>query len=105
MNDKEEKDWQIRFNHNWELKDGSLYPSRASIYLLDGINKAFKIDDSNRHLLTMLAGSSLFQGIYDDIAEKMNNGEMTEVDAIKKLNELGKTIGEEIAAGREVINE
>lgn len=102
MSDEEEKDWQMRFNHNWELEDGSLYPSRASMYLLDGINKAYKIDDSNRHLLAMLAGSSLFQGMYDAIAEMINKGEMAEVEAVKKLNELGKTIGEEIATGREV---
>ena len=102
MSDEEEKDWQMRFNHNWKLEDGSLYPSRASMYLLDGINKAYKVDDSNRHLLTMLAGSSLFQGMYDAIAEMIDKGEMTEVEAVKKLNELGKTIGKEIATGREV---
>lgn len=102
MNDEEEKDWQMRFNNNWKIEDGSLYPSRASMYLLDGINKSYKVDDSNRHLLTMLAGSSLFQGMYDAIAEMINKGKTTEVEAVKKLNELGKTIGEEIATGREV---
>lgn len=92
----DEEEWKMRFYANVKLENGSMLPSRASIYVLTGINKEYKLTDENRQIITMLAGSSLFQDAYKTMAEKIEKGEMTEVECAKQLEKMGEEYGKEL---------
>lgn len=96
----DDKEWKARFSENWKLEDGKIYPSRASIYLVSGIKQEYEKADS--HILFALAGSNLFQPMYDVMSKLIDSGEKTEVECAKILTETGRELGKEIASGREL---
>lgn len=92
----EEKEYRARFSQNWKVGD-VMMPSRASQYVLAGIGRKFEMTPEDKHILIVLAGSSLFQPIYDEMAKAIDNGDTSELECLEHLAKVGEEIGMKLA--------